>query len=122
MQLTFIELPPFEQYRQKNLSDDDYLALQNELMTSPEKGDLIPSGHGLRKLRIADSLGNKGKQGGGRVIYYYACEGKQIWLFTAYKKGEQENLSEREKRTFSVILENLKALERKWRMQNGKTF
>lgn len=41
MKLAFVELPFFEKYRAEYLSDDEYRALQNELLENPEKGDLI---------------------------------------------------------------------------------
>jgi toxin higB-2 len=33
-------------------------------------------------------------------------------FFAVYRKGEKEDLNETEKRTFKVVLENLKALAR----------
>ncbi|WP_236966819.1 hypothetical protein [Mannheimia varigena] len=38
MNLTFIELPPFERFRDENLTDEDYRVFQNELLDNPEKG------------------------------------------------------------------------------------
>ena len=94
MKLTFIELPPFERYRKEHISDEAYRLFQNELLDNPEKGDVIQG------------------TGGARAIYHYFVNGNQIWLFAAYGKGEKEDLNETEKRTFKVVLENLKALVR----------
>lgn len=41
MELTFIELSFFEKYRADYLTDEEYRALQNELLDNPTKGDLI---------------------------------------------------------------------------------
>lgn len=112
MKLSFIELPPFDRYRQAHLSDDEYRAFQNELLGNPEKGDLIQGLHGLRKIRIADSTRNKGKRGGARVVYYYFVSGDQIWLFSAYGKDKQEDLTDDEKRGFKAVLDRLKTLAR----------
>ena len=112
MKLTFIELPPFERYRKEHISDEAYRLFQNELLDNPEKGDVIQGTGGLRKIRLADHSRHKGKLGGARAIYHYFVNGNQIWLFAAYGKGEKEDLNETEKRTFKVVLENLKALAR----------
>ena len=112
MKLTFIELPPFERYRKEHISDEAYRLFQNELLDNPEKGDVIQGTGGLRKIRLSDHSRHKGKRGGARAIYHYFVNGNQIWLFAAYGKGEKEDLNETEKRTFKVVLENLKALVR----------
>lgn len=108
MKLSFIELPFFEKYRKEHLTDDEYRRFQNELLENPEKGDVIQGVNGLRKIRL--SVKGKGKRGGARAIYYYFVNGAQIWLFTAYDKNEQEDLTNEEKKVFSKVLENLKRM------------
>lgn len=49
-------------------TDKEIRILQNELISKPDKGDLIKGTGGLRKIRMA--VGNKGKSGGTRVIYF----------------------------------------------------
>ncbi len=51
-------------------TDKEIRILQNELISKPDKGDLIKGTGGLRKIRMA--VGNKGKSGGTRVIYFLA--------------------------------------------------
>jgi hypothetical protein len=70
MKALFIELPPFERYRQNYLRDDEYRNLQNFLLLTPKAGDVIAGTGGLRKLRFGDSARGKGKRGGLRIIYY----------------------------------------------------
>lgn len=36
--------------------------VQNELLAPPDKGNIIQSTHGLRKIRIADNVRNKDKR------------------------------------------------------------
>lgn len=91
MNLTFIELPPFERFRTERLSDEAYRTFQNELLQNPEKGELIQHTHGLRKIRLP--LENKGKQGGARAIYYYIVHHSRILLITAYSKNRKEDLT-----------------------------
>lgn len=68
MKALFVELPAFARYRPDYLDDEGFRALQNDLMTNPEKGDVIESTGGLRKLRQPDPRRGKGKRGGLRVI------------------------------------------------------
>lgn len=101
---TFIELPPFERHRQEYLDDDDFKALQDELMQNPEAGDVIAGTGGLRKLRFADKKRGKGKRGGLRVIYYWWVSADQFWLFTLYNKDEASDLSADERKILADLL------------------
>jgi hypothetical protein len=89
--MEIIETPIFTRKIKGILSDYEYSALQWTLVINPEAGQLIPGGHGLRKLRWAVS--GKGKRGGLRVIYYWYCRGELIYMLLAYKKSEQEDLT-----------------------------
>lgn len=94
----FIELPPFERFREDYLTDEDYRALQNLLIKSPSAGVLIKGAGGLRKLRFEDKRRNKGKRGGLRIIYYYyERKIQEFWLFTLYDKDEATDLTSKQK-------------------------
>lgn len=110
LNLTFIELPPFQRFRDENLTDEEYRGFQNELLSHPEKGDLIQGLNGLRKIRLADNKRNKGKRGGIRVIYYYFVSKEQIYLVTAYGKDKQEDLTTEQRKSLSAIIDFVKAL------------
>lgn len=90
---TFVELPAFDRHREQYLDDEGFRALQNQLMTDPDAGDVIKGTGGLRKLRFADSRRSKGKRGGLRIIYYWWDEGAQFWLFTLFDKDEMSDLT-----------------------------
>lgn len=111
MNLVFIELLAFSKYRAEFLTDDEYRALQNELLSNPEKGDIIQGVNGLRKLRIADNFRNKGKRGGARVIYYYFSHRSKIYFFTAYGKNKQTDLSNEQKQILKLLAEQIKKYE-----------
>ena len=64
--MVFIELPLFGKYF--SFTDDELAAVQERILDDPRRGDLIPGGRGLRKLRAA--VAGRGKRGGARVIYY----------------------------------------------------
>lgn len=89
--MIFIETAVFSRRLEKLLSDDEYSLLQKELMTNPDKGDLIRHSGGLRKLRWAAE--GRGKRGGLRIIYYWAVIKHQIYMLYVYPKSKQENLT-----------------------------
>lgn len=105
MQATFWELPAFSRYREQYLDDDEYRALQNELMRHPEAGDVIPSTGGLRKLRFGDSKRQKGKRGGLRIIYFWRTSNEQIWLFSIYSKADAADLTDEQRKIFRERLQ-----------------
>jgi hypothetical protein len=104
MKALFIELPPFERYRQDYLTDDEYRNFQNFLLVTPKAGDVIASTGGLRKLRFGDPTRRKGKRGGLRVIYYWYETKLQFWLFTLYDKDEMSDLGQRERKALMDLL------------------
>lgn len=93
MKAIFIELPSFERLRAEYFDDEAFRGLQQELMKSPEAGDVIKGTGGLRKIRYADERRGKGKRGGLRVIYFWKDADNQFWLFTVYDKDEADDLT-----------------------------
>lgn len=76
------------------LNLDERLDFLTYLSQNPLKGDVVPVGKGLRKIRWA--LAGKGKSGGVRVIYYNMLEDGLIVCLAVYAKNEKENLSAKE--------------------------
>ena len=87
--MVFVELPLFQKYLQ--FTDDELAAIQDEILDDPRRGDLIPGGRGLRKLRAA--IKGRGKRGGARVIYYVWDERDRCYLIFAYAKNVQGDLT-----------------------------
>lgn len=104
MDATFVEMMFFEKYRADYLSDDQYRALQQELLRNPRKGDTISGTGGLRKIRWSDPARGKGKRGGTRIIYYLYDEGDQFWMFLIYDKDEMADLTREQKKLFRKAL------------------
>ena len=104
MKAVFVELPAFSRHLADYLDDEGYRALQNELLSNPEVGDVIKDAGGLRKMRFSDVRRGKGKRGGLRVIYYLWTGGPQFWLFTLYDKDEMSDLTAKERRAFAAAL------------------
>ncbi len=70
--------------------------VSNFIAENPLAGDLIQGTGGARKIRWQADI-HKGKSGGARIIYYYHDDNIPIFLFTAYKKNQKENLTAAEK-------------------------
>lgn len=100
--MVFVELTPFIAFRENYWSDDELRALQSRLLITPDAGDLIRGGSGLRKLRWAAQ--GRGKRGGARVIYYWHVPGERIYLIYGYVKSRQEDLTPRQIAALSELM------------------
>ena len=87
---SFIETKLFSRLVEEFLSDDEYAKLQQDLIQTPDAGDVIPGSGGIRKLRWKGS--GRGKRGGVRVIYYAKSRQGEIWMLTLYPKNVSENI------------------------------
>jgi mRNA-degrading endonuclease RelE of RelBE toxin-antitoxin system len=87
---SFIETRLFTKLVLEYLSDDEYAALQQHLMRSPEAGPVIPGSGGVRKLRWAAP--GRGKRGGYRIIYYLRRADGVVWLLTMYPKNVADSI------------------------------
>ena len=90
------------------MSDKERQNFINFIAEHPLTGDLIQGTGGARKIRWqADT--HKGKSGGARVIYYYHDHNLPIFLFTAYKKNQKEDLTATEKTMLRKIIKMIAA-------------
>ncbi len=85
------------------LPDDEYRLLQQTLVARPDAGRLIRGTAGLRKLRWAAK--GRGKRGGARLIYYWHVPGDQLLMLVVYAKGEQDDLTPRQRAVLRKIVE-----------------
>lgn len=107
MTRTFIEVPLFtKRWEEIGLSDMELQKLQVALLKAPESGPIIEGTGGIRKVRFP--IENKGKSGSVRVCYTDFAEYEVIYLITAFKKKEQENLSMEEKNVLKKLVKSLK--------------
>ena len=100
--MEFVRFPAFEKSAAGLFSEADILAMELQLIASPDAGDLIPGGRGLRKLRRPAK--GRGKRGGARVIYYYVNSQNLILLIVAYAKNTREDLSRRQLEVLSELV------------------
>ena len=94
MTRTFIELPSFRsEWKAMNLTEDDLLRLQTELLADPTVGKIMRGTGGVRKMRFA--FEHCGKSGGARIIYIDFEIREKLYLLTAYPKNEKDNFTKR---------------------------
>ena len=104
---SFIEIPLFsKRWAEIGLDDEALRNLQIMLLKDPESGPVIEGTGGIRKVRFP--LKNKGKSGSVRVCYTDFKEYELIYLLTAFRKSEQENLTDQEKAILKKLVKELK--------------
>lgn len=104
----FVYTEPFRNcWKAMGLSDNDLPALEKILLENPHKGDVIQGTGGARKLRIQLN-DNRGKSGGGRVIYLDILETERTYLLFAYPKNVQDDLTEDQKKAISALVRRIK--------------
>lgn len=103
----FVMTSVFERHwKDLGLDDAELKRLQEELLLSPLKGDVIEGTEGLRKIRF--SFNGKGKRSGIRVLYVDLIVAERIYLIAAYSKSVKEDLSMDEKRLLNAMIKDLK--------------
>lgn len=80
-------------------------ALELAVASEPLSGVVIPGLRGIRKIRFG--LGDKGKRGGGRAIYFLLLADDAAAMLFAYSKSGKTNLSETDRRMALAIIKEL---------------
>lgn len=75
------------------------------MAADPNSGDVIPGLGGIRKIRF--QLGNKGKRGGGRAIYFLMVADDAAVMLFAYAKSAKEDLTPAEKKTALALMKEI---------------
>jgi hypothetical protein len=104
---TVVETSVFRRKVEKLLTSAEYDDLLLYLSTYYAAGDEIPGTGGVRKLRYA--VGDRGKSGGVRVIYYFFDEVNPILALFIYGKNEQGNLTSVEKKQAASLAAAMKS-------------
>ena len=108
MERLFVYTAPFRKsWAAMGLGDDDLIILEEILLDNPHTGPVIEGTGGARKMRIQLN-NNKGKSGGGRVIYVDVYEAKKLYFLLAYPKSVQDNLTPEQKQIIKALVEAIK--------------
>ena len=103
----FVYTEPFRKcWKAMGLSEDDLKKLEEILLENPQLGDVIEGTGGARKMRI--QIENRGKAGGGRVIYVDVFEKEKLYFLLAYPKNVQDNLTPDQKKQVRKLVEAIK--------------
>lgn len=104
----FVYTAPFRKcWSAMGLDEESLRRLEHILLENPQVGDVIEGTGGARKMRISLE-DNKGKSGGGRVIYVDVFEKEKLYFLFAYPKNVQENLTPDQKKAIRKIIEEIK--------------
>ncbi|MCA3312154.1 MAG: hypothetical protein ING24_05095 [Roseomonas sp.] len=93
------------QMKRLGASSTDMRRLETEIAVNPQAGDVIPGLMGLRKIRFA--LGNKGKRGGGRAVYFLMVSDDVAVMIFAYAKSAQEDLTTEQRKAALALLKEM---------------
>ena len=103
----FVYTEPFRKcWKAMGLLEDDLKKLEEILLENPQLGDVIEGTGGARKMRI--QIENRGKSGGGRVIYVDVFEKEKLYFLLAYPKNVQDNLTPDQKKQVRKLVEAIK--------------
>ena len=103
----FVYTEPFRKcWKAMGLSENDLKNLEEILLENPQLGDVIEGTGGARKMRI--QIENRGKSGGGRVIYVDVFEKEKLYFLLAYPKNVQDDLTPDQKKQVRKLVEAIK--------------
>lgn len=86
-------------------SDRDIAALEHEIAANPDAGVVVQGLGGIRKIRFG--LGNRGKSGGGRAMYFLVVSDDLAVMLTAYAKNEKADLSQDDRKALLQLVKEL---------------
>lgn len=103
--VSVVETAAFISSAEGLLSADERRVLGNMLAQDPTCGAVMPGTGGIRKVRVA--VGNRGKSGGARVVYFFHNETMPLFLVAIFAKNEKANLSSAEKNALKKFCKDM---------------
>jgi hypothetical protein len=94
--------------RSGELTLEDIVVLEQDIMANPDTGDLVPGTGGLRKVRLGQRQVRRGKRGGLRVYYLDLAASKVTHLVAIFGKREKSDLSPAERKAVAALVRKLK--------------
>jgi hypothetical protein len=109
--VVFIESRTFTQ-RLRQLAgasaEEVLFRIQDELIRHPERGRLVQGTGGVRKARTGNPKRQKGARGGFRYFFLYLEQKQHIHLLALLDKGEQEDLSQDERKALRALVDEVR--------------
>ena len=105
---SFIETAVFTKQADSKASLDVLIAIQNDLIADPTRGDVVQGTGGVRKARVADPQSGRGKRSSFRYLYLYLEHRGRIYLLYFYGKDEQRDLSPEQKKVVAQLARLIK--------------
>lgn len=103
--ISVVETHEFTTTAGRLFSPPELAALVDYLAYHPTAGEVVPGTGGIRKMRWG--IGNRGKRGAARVVYFYHGNDMPLFALTAYAKNEQTDLSFEDKARFRLLTSTL---------------
>jgi hypothetical protein len=94
--------------REGELTMEDIVALEQDIMANPDTGDMVQGTGGLRKVRLGQRQVRRGKRGGLRVYYLDLAAAKVTHLVAIFGKREKSDLSPAERKAVANLVRKLK--------------
>lgn len=113
MRRRFVESKGFSTDRRRlekagELTVEDLVAVEQEILTDPEKGDLVVGTGGLRKIRVGQKQLRRGKSGGVRIYYLDLPRAEVTHLLAIFGKREKDDLSVDERKALRAFVAAIK--------------
>lgn len=90
---TVVETPPFLASAAKaGMTETERIAAIDIVSASPEAGEVISGGGGVRKVRVPGR--GKGKSGGYRVLTYFMVPDRPVFLLWVLNKSKAADLTD----------------------------
>lgn len=115
---SIVETPAFIGKASKIMSDDERASIVDMIAANPRMGVLIQGTGGLRKARFG--IGDRGRRGGGRVIYWFHSDNFPAVLLWAFAKNEASDLTASQKTTLANLGADLLGDFRKGKVDEGR--
>lgn len=101
-----VSLPAYESRVSALLSEDERMAMEFYIASSPTDHPVIPGAGGFRKARWARP--GKGKSGGLRAIYFFLADPGRIYMAAIYAKSSKQNLSAADQNVLEKLAAQIK--------------
>ena len=104
--ISVVETRSYQARAQKLLTQEEQERVIEMIARDPTCGVIMKGTGGVRKVRVA--IGERGKSGGVRVVYFFHSEDVPTFLLTLFAKNEKDNLSMAERNQLATFVEELK--------------